>query len=150
MWEIRNQGIMCGISPASGSMYSSHCDICYPFLLLYVDLFPQTMKVWVKVGNSDPTKIGVEESADVDDLKKAIKIELNPAFDTTSVPNILIKHPETNEVLDSRTSLVQLLNCEIGGSTSPFLVDVPQSGNYSNDTFSQSFFQFLTRAPTES
>ena len=141
---------MCGNSPASGSMYSSHCDICYPFLLLYVDLFPQTMKVWVKVGNLDPTKIGVEESADVDDLKKAIKIELNPAFDTTSVPNILIKHPETNEVLDSRTSLVQLLNCEIGGSTSPFLVDVPQSGNYSNDTFSQSFFQFLTRAPTES
>jgi hypothetical protein len=47
------------------------------------------MKVWVKVGSLQPTKIGVVENADVDDLKKAIKIELKPAFDATTVPEYL-------------------------------------------------------------
>ena len=106
------------------------------------------MKFWVKVGSFEPTKIEVVENADVDDLKKAIKIELKPAFDATIAPNILIKHPETNLVIDSTTSLAPFLNGVIGGSTSPFLVDAPQQpGNYSNDPVSSSFNQICLCTP---
>ena len=86
------------------------------------------MKVRVKVGNSNPTKITVDDNADIDDLKKAIKKELEPGFNATMVSNILIKHPQTNVVIDPSTPLAQFMALGIGGSTIPFLVDAPQSG----------------------
>jgi len=50
---------------------------------------------WVKViGLESPAKVQCDSNDDIDDLKKAIKREFSPRFDSVPIDEIVVKSPD--------------------------------------------------------
>ena len=87
------------------------------------------MKVWVKVGTFAKTQIEVEGNPPfIDDLKRAIKLDMQNAFQTTDKGNIIIRDRITNEEIDSTATLALPNGIERGTAGNPYIVDGPQQG----------------------
>ena len=80
------------------------------------------MKLWIKVGESEPTKVDYQEGEDIDDLKKAIKAAMSPLFNHIAAADIIVRRGL------EQLAYYTLLNTDIlNGNTArqPFLVDTP-------------------------
>ena len=87
------------------------------------------MIVWVKVGAFALTQIEVEGNPPlIDNLKRAIKLDMQNAFQTTDKGNIIIRDRITNEEIDSTATLALPNGIERGTAENPYIVDGPQQG----------------------
>jgi hypothetical protein len=75
----------------------------------------------------NPRKIILCDNSDVDDLKREIKEQLQPAFDSMAHPYIVVRVPQGDALLWAWELLANISAAEpIGTVTSPYLVDAPE------------------------
>ena len=81
------------------------------------------MIVWVKVGASAQTQIVVEGDPPlIDNLKKAIKLDMQNAFRMTDKSDIIIRDRSTNEEIDSTAILALPTEIELGTAGNPYKI----------------------------
>ena len=84
------------------------------------------MKLWVKVGQSESTKVDYRDGEDVDDLKKTIKTAMSPVFNEVAVADIIIRRQQGVEFLAPGVLLKDILAAGHGNTAEqPILVDAP-------------------------
>ena len=84
------------------------------------------MKLWIKVGESESTKVDFQDGEDVDDLKKKIKTSQSPVFNEVAVADIIIRRQQGDELLAPGTMLRDILAAGQGCTAEqPILVDAP-------------------------